>query len=173
MLILSMHHTDQLVREIIETGAKGYISSPIPDRSLVAAVEARRFTSHFLPPARLKLCWKAFAPRERSPKFLKLFVTGLTGARAGNRQLLSRARAARKSRSSWGFSVKTLGNYTEPTSCESWRFIRSASWFATPCEIQNCRGIAGCPISPDSRDERGNCSPDVACYNFKRKKNPS
>jgi len=40
MLILSMHHTDQLVREIIETGAKAYIIKSDSDRSLVAAVEA-------------------------------------------------------------------------------------------------------------------------------------
>lgn len=40
MLILSMHHTDQLVREIIEIGAKGYIIKSDSDRSLVAAVEA-------------------------------------------------------------------------------------------------------------------------------------
>jgi DNA-binding NarL/FixJ family response regulator len=40
MLILSMHHTDQLVREIIEIGVKGYIIKSDSDRSLVAAVEA-------------------------------------------------------------------------------------------------------------------------------------
>src|SRR6202050_1342726 len=50
MLILSMHHTDQLVREIIAAGAKGYIIKSDSDRDLVAAVEAlamhKPFFSH-------------------------------------------------------------------------------------------------------------------------------
>jgi DNA-binding NarL/FixJ family response regulator len=40
LLVLSMHQTDQLIREIIEAGAKGYIVKSDSDRSLISAVEA-------------------------------------------------------------------------------------------------------------------------------------
>src|SRR5258708_20520174 len=47
MLILSMHHTDQLVREIIETGAKGNIIKSDSDQNFFAAFEACSLHYHF------------------------------------------------------------------------------------------------------------------------------
>jgi DNA-binding NarL/FixJ family response regulator len=40
ILILTMHFTDQLVREVIECGARGYILKSDADKDLVSAVEA-------------------------------------------------------------------------------------------------------------------------------------
>lgn len=40
ILILTMHFSDQLVRDVIESGARGYILKTDADRDLVSAVEA-------------------------------------------------------------------------------------------------------------------------------------
>lgn len=40
ILILTMHFTDQLVREVVECGARGYILKSDADKELVSAVEA-------------------------------------------------------------------------------------------------------------------------------------
>ena len=40
ILILTMHFSDQLVREVIDSGARGYILKSDTDRELVSAVEA-------------------------------------------------------------------------------------------------------------------------------------
>jgi hypothetical protein len=57
-----MHHTDQLVREIIEIGAKGYITKLDSDRSQAATVEALALHKPILPPAPQKSCWITFDP---------------------------------------------------------------------------------------------------------------
>src|ERR1700675_920627 len=40
VLILSMHYSDQLIRDILEAGVRGYIVKSDSDRDLVLAVEA-------------------------------------------------------------------------------------------------------------------------------------
>jgi DNA-binding NarL/FixJ family response regulator len=39
ILILSMHHSDQLIREIVDAGIRGYVLKSDSERDLVAAVE--------------------------------------------------------------------------------------------------------------------------------------
>src|SRR5215472_2386548 len=40
LLILSMHYSDQLIRETVEAGARGYVVKSDSERDLVRAVEA-------------------------------------------------------------------------------------------------------------------------------------
>ena len=40
ILVLSMHYSDQLIRDILEAGVRGYIVKSDSDRDLVIAVEA-------------------------------------------------------------------------------------------------------------------------------------
>jgi DNA-binding NarL/FixJ family response regulator len=51
VLILSVHHSDRLIREVIDAGARGYLVKSDSDRDLVAAVESLShhkpfFTAH-------------------------------------------------------------------------------------------------------------------------------
>ena len=39
ILILTMHHSDQLIREITDAGARGYIVKSDSDRDLISAVQ--------------------------------------------------------------------------------------------------------------------------------------
>jgi len=45
VLVLSMHYSDQLIREIVDAGVRGYIVKSDSDRDLIIAVELFRGTS--------------------------------------------------------------------------------------------------------------------------------
>lgn len=47
VLILSMHESDQVVREVLDAGARGYVLKSDAGRNLVAAVEALRLHNTF------------------------------------------------------------------------------------------------------------------------------
>src|ERR1700732_776740 len=57
ILILTLHFSDQLLRDIVEAGARAYIMKSDADRDLVSAVEAlaNRRTFFTAPPAALRL----------------------------------------------------------------------------------------------------------------------
>src|SRR6202008_2503073 len=50
ILILSVHYSDQLIRDILEAGVRGYIVKSDSDRDLVIAVEALSNHKPFLTP---------------------------------------------------------------------------------------------------------------------------
>src|SRR5258707_15319900 len=50
VLILSMHHSDQLIREIVDAGVPRYIVKSDSDRDLVIAVETLAKHQHFFTP---------------------------------------------------------------------------------------------------------------------------
>ncbi len=60
ILILTMHFSDQLVRDVVDSGARGYILKSDADKELVSAVEAianrRTFFTRGLP----RCCWMVF-----------------------------------------------------------------------------------------------------------------
>jgi len=47
VLILTMHESDDLVQQVVEAGAHGYILKDDADRVLLAAVEALRLHKHY------------------------------------------------------------------------------------------------------------------------------
>ena len=107
MLILSMHHTDQLVREIIETGAKGYIIKSDSDGAWLPQSRLWRSISHFLLPARRRSCWKAFAPGDLFPKSRSPIRDRLTPREREIVQLLSEGKSSKEVAVMLGISVKT------------------------------------------------------------------
>jgi len=48
VLVLTMHHSEQLARDVLQAGARGYVMKSDADQSLIAAVESRRQHSPFL-----------------------------------------------------------------------------------------------------------------------------
>src|ERR1700691_2723774 len=50
ILVLSMHYSDQLIRDILEAGVRGYVVKSDSDRDLVLAVEALANHRPFFPP---------------------------------------------------------------------------------------------------------------------------
>jgi DNA-binding NarL/FixJ family response regulator len=109
MLILSMHHTDQLVREIIETGAKGYIIKSDSDRSLVAAVEALAVHKPFFTSCATEIMLESIrnrgsAPASDVPQSIR---ERLTPREREIVQLLSEGKSSKEVAVILGISVKT------------------------------------------------------------------
>lgn len=108
MLILSMHNTDQLVREIIETGAKGYIIKTDSDRSLVAAVEALAVHKPFFTSTATEIMLGSIHNRRNSDSEVPQSVRNrLTPREREIVQLLSEGKSSKEVAVMLGISVKT------------------------------------------------------------------
>jgi DNA-binding NarL/FixJ family response regulator len=108
MLILSMHHTDQLVREIIETGAKGYIIKSDSDRSLVAAVEALAVHKPFFTSCATEIMLESIRTKGSVPADVSQSVRErLTPREREIVQLLSEGKSSKEVAVILGISVKT------------------------------------------------------------------
>jgi DNA-binding NarL/FixJ family response regulator len=109
MLILSMHHTDQLVREIIETGAKGYIIKSDSDRSLVAAVEALAIHKPFFTSCATEIMLESIRTRGATPvtDVPQTVRDRLTPREREIVQLLSEGKSSKEVAVILGISVKT------------------------------------------------------------------
>jgi DNA-binding NarL/FixJ family response regulator len=109
MLILSMHHTDQLVREIIETGAKGYIIKSDSDRSLVAAVEALAVHKPFFTACATEIMLESIRTRGTTPvsEMPQTVRDRLTPREREIVQLLSEGKSSKEVAVILGISVKT------------------------------------------------------------------
>jgi DNA-binding NarL/FixJ family response regulator len=107
MLILSMHHTDQLVREIIGAGAKGYIIKSDSDRDLVAAVESLAMHKPFFTPCANEImleCMRKKGPASDVPQTIR---ERLTPREREIVQLLSEGKSSKEVAVILGISVKT------------------------------------------------------------------
>lgn len=107
ILILTMHFSDQLVREVIETGARGYILKSDADRDLVAAVDciANRRT-FFTSRASEMLLGGQTAPIANVEPKLPL-RSRLTSREREIVQLLAEGKSSKEVAVALGISVKT------------------------------------------------------------------
>lgn len=68
VLILTMHESEQVVRDVLEAGARGYILKSDAGRDLVAAVEALQRDKTFFTSKVAEMVYEAYLKREpRSP----------------------------------------------------------------------------------------------------------
>src|SRR5258708_22942539 len=107
ILILSMHYSDQLIREIVDGGVRGYIVKSDSDRDLVVAVETLAkhkpfFTSHATEV--ILSNFSAGGPPIAAPE---LISNRLTSREREIVQLLAECKSSREVASSLGISVET------------------------------------------------------------------
>jgi DNA-binding NarL/FixJ family response regulator len=107
MLILSMHQTDQLIREIIEAGAKGYIVKSDSDRSLVAAVEALALHKPFFTSCATEIMLGSIRSNGVISDIAKTVRDRLTPREREIVQLLSEGKSSKEVAVTLGISVKT------------------------------------------------------------------
>src|SRR6202162_2203530 len=107
MLILSMHHTDQLVREIIKPGAKGYIIKSDPDRSLVAAVEALAIHKPFFTSCATEIMLESIRTKGTVSDVPQSIRDRLTPRQREIVQLLSEGKSSKEVAVILGISVQT------------------------------------------------------------------
>lgn len=107
ILILSMHFSDQLVREVIEAGARGYILKSDADRDLVTAVDsiANRRTFFTSRASEMLLGSHTLHPENLEPKLP--LRSRLTVREREIVQLLAEGKSSKEVAVALGISVKT------------------------------------------------------------------
>ena len=107
ILILTMHFSDQLVREVIEAGARGYILKSDADRDLVVAVDsiANRRTFFTSRASEMLLGGQALPTSSVEPKLPAR--SRLTSREREIVQLLAEGKSSKEVAVALGISVKT------------------------------------------------------------------
>lgn len=108
VLILSVHYSDQLIREIIDAGVRGYIVKSDSDRDLVIAVENLANHKPFFTPRATELILTSFnnvaEARTTTPELAR---ERLTSREREIVQLLAEGKSSKQVASVLGISVKT------------------------------------------------------------------
>jgi DNA-binding NarL/FixJ family response regulator len=107
MVILTLHFSDQLVHDIVEAGARGYIMKSDADRDLVTAVEAVSRGRSFFTPGATEMVLTEFRKREEAPEAPRPFRGRLTAREREIVQLLAEGKSSKEVAVALGISVKT------------------------------------------------------------------
>ncbi len=108
ILVLSVHYSDQLIRDILDAGVRGYIVKSDSDRDLIVAVEALANHKPFFTPRATELILNNF----NSPGGAASGIPEIVGDRLTSRereivQLLSEGKSSKEVASVLSISVKT------------------------------------------------------------------
>src|ERR1700722_17009270 len=108
ILVLSVHYSDQLIRDILDAGVRGYIVKSDSDRDLVVAVEALSNHKPFFTPRPTELILNNFnskgGPISELPETIG---DRLTSREREIVQLLSEGKSSKEVASALSISVKT------------------------------------------------------------------
>jgi DNA-binding NarL/FixJ family response regulator len=108
ILILSMHYSDQLIRDILEAGVRGYIVKSDSDRDLIIAVETLATHKPFFTPRATEVILSNFQTGGVRPTELPESVRDrLTSREREIVQLLAEGKSSKEVAASLNISVKT------------------------------------------------------------------
>jgi DNA-binding NarL/FixJ family response regulator len=107
ILILSMHYSDKLIRDILETGVRGYVVKSDSDRDLVIAVEALANHKPFLTPQATEVMLSGLSGARGSLDDPDVLKERLTSREREIVQLLSEGKSSKEAASVLGISIKT------------------------------------------------------------------
>src|SRR5579863_3821387 len=107
VLLLSVHYPDQLIREILEAGIRGYIVKSDSDRDLVIAVEALANHKPFFTPRATELILSNFNNKGILGEVPDSVRDRLTSREREIVQLLAEGKSSKEVASSLCISVKT------------------------------------------------------------------
>jgi len=107
ILVLSVHYSDQLIRDILDAGVRGYIVKSDSDRDLVIAVEALANHKPFFTPRATELILSNFNNKGGSTEIPDVIGDRLTSREREIVQLLSEGKTSKEVASILGISVKT------------------------------------------------------------------
>jgi DNA-binding NarL/FixJ family response regulator len=106
ILILTLHFSDQLVREMVEAGARAYIMKSDADKDLVSAVEALANHRSFFTSRAADLLLDGFRPNA-APHLRASLRSRLTSREREIVQLLAEGKSSKEVAVALGISVKT------------------------------------------------------------------
>ena len=107
IVILTLHFSDQLVHDIVEAGARGYIMKSDADRDLVAAVEAVSHRRSFFTPKAAEMVLNGFRKRNARTELPQEYRNRLTPREREIVQLLAEGKSSKEVAVALGISVKT------------------------------------------------------------------
>jgi DNA-binding NarL/FixJ family response regulator len=107
ILILSMHHSKQLIREVIDAGVRGFIGKSDSNRDLVLAVEAIADHRPFFTPVVTEVILNKFDRNGKAEELPALVSESLTPREREIIQLLSEGKSAKEVASLLDISIKT------------------------------------------------------------------
>ena len=107
ILVLSVHYSDQLIRDILDAGVRGYIVKSDSDRDLVIAVEALANHKPFFTPRATELILSNFNNKGGSSEMPEVIGERLTSREREIVQLLSEGKSSKEVASLLSISVKT------------------------------------------------------------------
>jgi len=107
ILILTLHFSDQLVRDIVEAGARAYIMKSDADRDLVSAVEALANHRTFFTSRAAEMLLNGFASQNAVPDPEAHLRNRLTSREREIVQLLAEGKSSKEVAVALGISVKT------------------------------------------------------------------
>lgn len=108
VLILSAHYSDQLIREIVEAGARGYIVKSDSDRDLVIAVETLANHKPFFTPRATEVILGNFNTGGQRSKIPEEIRDRLTSREREIVQLLAEGKSSKEVANFLCISVKTV-----------------------------------------------------------------
>jgi len=106
VLILSLHYSDQLVREVVDAGARGYILKSDASRDLFRAIEAVRNQGTFFTSNAAQILLDGFCNPGQAPR-TPLVRTSLSAREREIVQLLAEGKSSKEVATVLGISVKT------------------------------------------------------------------
>jgi len=107
IVMLSVHFSDQLVREIVDAGAKSYILKSDAERDLVIAVEAVANHRSYFTTQVSEMVMDGFRRRDAAPTPQALKRERLTSREREIVQLLAEGRSSKQVATTLGISTKT------------------------------------------------------------------
>jgi DNA-binding NarL/FixJ family response regulator len=107
VLVLTMHHSEELARDVLEAGARGYVLKSDADGNLVAAVESLQQHKPFLTSAVTEFVLDAFR-RRADPAKDEFAAVALTPREREIIQLVAEGHSSKEAAAKLGLSVKTI-----------------------------------------------------------------
>ena len=107
VLILSVHYSDQLIRDILEAGVRGYIVKSDSDRDLIIAVETLANHKPFFTPRATEVMLTNFNEGKNRTEPPETMRDRLTSREREIVQLLAEGKSSKEVASSLNISVKT------------------------------------------------------------------
>jgi DNA-binding NarL/FixJ family response regulator len=107
ILVLTMHHSEELARDVLQAGARGYVLKSDADHSLIAAVETLRQHKPFLTSTVTEFVLDDYRRRAETDDEGEASVA-ITAREREIVQLLAEGRSNKAAASTLGISVKTI-----------------------------------------------------------------
>jgi DNA-binding NarL/FixJ family response regulator len=111
ILILTMHESEQVLREALVAGARGFVLKSDAGRNLVTAVDALHHHKPFLTPVVTDVVLEDYLRRGTAPVDTEAPHGRLTGREREVLQLLAEGRSSKEVAHSLGISVKTADTH--------------------------------------------------------------